>query len=679
LLSLISPTLPLFPYLSSVSVDELKEMLASATHVAIEDQILLIGPPYKPLKRLDPPLVFSSSSATDEEAAQAEQQQQQQHLSYSTSTLADSSSSSITASLSSSSPSHPSIRSIYLYNRRSLDAPSIPLSSSSSSSTDPTRTPLPILLSELPLTPPHPPPAWLEQLLNQVAGGGPLSQALSQYERLVSLNLAKGHTYVHRAQALVEAAVRCLEEQRIQRDAGQVASTNLGDHFLAIARDARELRRKYGKQAEGHESLLGNFNDNLRELEKWPLHPALGRALVEAVREGGGGGFGGDRGETGGALATPSLSPLGGSGSSSSSSGSSSGRGSSLLMAGLECEAIRKATVAAESTSSPPSSCRSSSSSWSSSLALDVTLLDCVPVGRVKDWFRECRITRDRLSRWMDEVDESFKRLEEGVEAQRGREGGRTEWGVEEGVDRGRVTHGGVEALTRQATEQEKAVALLERGHKEMLDRIRMSFGGGREEGGEGEGGPSSVPPSAKVVGTCQWLEGVLTRQAGVMAALEGIDHDMTSHVKELVQQKQLTGEWLRSRLAVISRLQGDIQTLRQNLSIGREGGRGRAGDRERSDVVTAHLHSRGVIHLPSPRPSILPFYLGNQAMHSERRNFLHLEHLEKLPSAYTGRSCPPSLPLSLPPSPLHPSLLSFSCPESNFLSLILLLLCSRK
>lgn len=264
-------------------------MLASAAHVAAEDQILLIGPPFKPLKRLDPPLVFSSSSATDEEAAQAEQQQQQQHLSYSTSTYGDSSSSSITASSSSSSPFPPSIRSIYLYNRRTLDAPSTP---PSSSSTDPTRIPLPVLLPDLPLTPPHPTPAWLEQLLNQVAGGGPLSQALSQYERLVSLNLAKGHTYVQRAQILLEAAVRCLEEQRIQRDAGRVASTNLGDHFLAIARDARELRRRYGKQAEGHESLLSSFNDNLRGLEKRPVHPALGRALLETVRERGRGGFG---------------------------------------------------------------------------------------------------------------------------------------------------------------------------------------------------------------------------------------------------------------------------------------------------------------------------------------------------------------------------------------------------
>ena len=259
-------------------------------------------------------------------------------------------------------------------------------------------------------------------------------------------------------------------------------------------------------------------------------------------------------------------------------------------MAGLECEAIRKATVAAESSSSSPSSLPSSSSSSSSSL--DITLLDCVPVGRVKDWYRECRNTRERLSRWMEEVNESFKRLEEGVEAQRGREEGRTEGGLEVDVDLEKVTQGDVEALMRQVIEQEKAVALLERGHKEMLDRIRTSFGGGGEGGGEGDVGPSAVPPSAKVVGTCQWLEGVLTRQAGVMASLEGIDHDMTAYMKELVQQKQRTGGCLRRRLAVISRLQGDIQALRQNLSIGRVGGR-EAGREGLKKEATSSPHIR--------------------------------------------------------------------------------------
>jgi len=560
-------------------------MLASAAHVAIEDQILLIGPPYKPLKRLDPPLVFSSSSATDEEAAQAEQQQQQQHLSSSsTSTYgsSSSSSSSITASFSSSATPSPT-RSIYLYNRRTLDAPSpLPSSSSSSTTTDPS-TPLPVLLPDLPLTPPHPTPPWLQHLLNQAAGGGPLSQALSQYERLVSLNLAKGHTYVQRAQLLLEASVRCLEEQRVQRDAGQVALTNLCDHFSTIARDARELRRRYGKQAEKHESLLENFNDNLRGLEKRKLHPALGKALREAVREGGRGGFaagGGGEGGGGGGSSTLSSSPLGGGSSGSSSSSSGSSRDFSLPTAGLECEAIRKATLAAAAASSSSSS--SPPSLPSSSSALEITLLDCVPVGRVTDWYRECRDTRERLSRWMDELNLSLKRLEEGVEAQRGgREGGRAGGRLE--VDLGKVAQEDVEALTRQLTEQEKAVALLERGHQEMLDRIRTSYG---EGGGEGGGGASSFPPSAsaKVVGTCQWLEGVLTRQAGVMASLEGIDHDMVLHMKGLAQQKQGTGRWLRSHLSAISRLQGDIQTLRQNLSIGkggREGGRegGRKGE----------------------------------------------------------------------------------------------------
>jgi hypothetical protein len=370
--------------------------------------------------------------------------------------------------------------------------------------------------------------------------------------------VAKGHAYQDRAQRLVEAAVRAQEEVRIQRDAGQVALTNLRDHFRAISRDADKLSRRHEKQAEKHRKLLENFNPNLRVLEQRPLHPALGTALRDSVKEGGreggrdGGGGTWSSSSATGSVTELSVSPLEGGSSSSRVSPSPPG---------VECEALRKA-------------CSAPSSS--------ITLYDTVPVGRVTEWYRECGETRERLDSWMRDVQASLRDLQAGVEAPSA---------LRVTADMGTAAQEEVDEITRRLSEQETAVALLEGGHAEMLERIETSLGG---EAAGPDALPSSSPSSsAKLVDTCQWLDGLLTRQAGVVVSLDSTDETMVGRLKAVFAQKERTARWLRGLLAEISRLQGDIQSLRVNLS------------------------------------------LGEQAMQAERRHFSHLEHLEHLPTAY--------------------------------------------
>ncbi len=571
------------------SVAELKRLLESAAGVAVEDQILLIGPPYKPLKRLDPPLVFSSSSARDDEG-----------LTTAAGVAAAYGGGSGSCSTGSMGPGASTTvevvgaRSIYLYSRRTLDAREAP----------PREAPLEVQCPELPTSPPEPAPAWLASIPSSssssagagvTSSGSRLAESLQNYERLVSLNLASGRAYVERGRRLLEACVRCLEEQRVQRDAGAVALANLLDHFGAIARDYEGLRARHAAQAGRHQALLQNFNPNLRRLDARPLHPALVEALRESLalhpstagssstsshhhhqqQQQSASAFGGDglgSGSSPGASGRHHLL-LGSSASSSSSAAASASSSASIAgsVPGLDCEAVEKVAAHAHAHAHAHAP---------QAETVTVTLRDCVPLKRVRDWYDECCRSHERLGRWVGEQGDSLAQLRKGVELQRG-EVRAVDWLGALARD--------VEALKAQLHEQEKSVATLEEAHTNALERIR----GALSDGGSGAGGASSGSSGAKQYDTCQWLRGLLDRQAGVMASLESVDYDMLAQTRALGDAKTKTGRWLGQHLLAVSRLQGDIQALRSNLVI------------------------------------------GEQALRTERRHFVQLEHLERLPEAY--------------------------------------------
>lgn len=551
------------------SVAELKRLLASAAGVAVEDQILLIGPPYKPLKRLDPPLVFSSSSARDDE-----------DLTTATATT--------TPTTTTDGGNGGGARSIYLYSRRTLEARAGagPLDSACSlSSRDGGGggdALLRVQLPDLPSAPDADPPAWLAS-----AGGRPdagaAAKSLLSYERLVSLNLARGRAYVERGRRLLEACVRCLEEQRVQRDAGGVALANLLDHFGAIARDYELLRARHAAQAGRHQALLQNFNPNLRRLDARPLHPALVEALRESLallpsahhhhhHQQAGAAASGLRVDGGGSSpgSIGSASSGGGGGRHHmllGSSASASAAAAATSVPGLDCEAVEKL-------SSSSGAGAGGRGGGGGATMPTVTLRDCVPLKRVRDWYEECCQTHDRLARWVGEVGVSLGHLQEGVELQRGEV---------RAVDWVAALAREAEALKAQLHEQEKSCATLEEAHGSALERVRGAL----------VGPPGDSGGAAKQYDTCQWLQGLLDRQAGVMVSLESVDLDMLSQAKRVEEAKGKTGAWLGRHLLAVSALQGEIQQLRQSLQI------------------------------------------GDQALRTERRHFAQLEHLERLPEAY--------------------------------------------
>jgi len=451
-------------------MEELKGRLAQETGIPPGDQILLIGPPFKQIKRLEPPLVFSSTSRDDRRLPSGTKKDEEKH--------------------------------IYLYNRRTVfdDTPA------------PEEVGLNVQLVDIPNASTLPPSITINNSSNSMDGSIiPLLKTLSQYERFFSLSLCRGNAYLERAKAVLEACVRGVEEQRIQRDAGDAALNNLMGYFDGIGSSLSSLLGEHQTQRQKNTSLLDSFEENLAKLQLVQLHPALGEALRENLRI--------DR-----------------------ASGTS-----------VDCTAIRKATQGER-----------------------VTLLDCVPVSRVRSWYEQCRTAFKHLDAFMNGLEAEMAQLRKGVDEHKG---------ASLPVDLSDLARE-LKSLKGIVTEQEKRLLLLDRDYRDAVERIRIALQSMRS------------PNSSDGYGmeARQWLEAMKTRQlteGGVLWALEQGDRDLLERASHIVNQKTRTSQWLFSGLRNISRLQSAIQSLTQNIKLGR------------------------------------------MALADEGHHFSQLVHLEKLPDAY--------------------------------------------
>lgn len=386
-------------------------------------------------------------------------------------------------------------RHIYLYNRRTLDHDTPP----------PEEGEFQLALVDL--------PNFSTISLNfpekAEAMGSPNAMTWAPYERYFSMNVARGQAYLERAKAVLEACVRVMEEQRIQRDAGDVALTNLLEHFEATWKNFSTLLNDHKSQHGQHAALLENFEAHLSRLQFTQLHPALVEALRENMRI--------DR-------------------ASASSA---------------DCMAFRKASQNER-----------------------VTLLDCVPVGRVRSWYEQCRTAFKRLGDFIDGMADKANKLYEGVQEQKG---------ATLPVDL-RSLSLELRSLKELVTEQEKRLIVLEKNCHDAANLIRSVSR------------PGARAPETALVDTHQRLEEMKARQmleGGVLWALDKADRDLVDRARSIVSHKTKSSQWLYAGLRNISRLQSGIQALRSDISMGR------------------------------------------LALVDEARDFSHLVHVEKLPDAY--------------------------------------------
>ena len=231
------------------SLIRFKNQLALFVSIPPEDQILLIGPPYK---RLDQ--TFGSQPSGDEP---------------------------------------PPPQRIFLYNKRFLVDDSTTTSDAL------------VRLPPYELNIPEPAADDLaatstgayDLVIRLSASSSPLLRALPGYERQLLANLKRGEAFVSFSEQVLTSCRKSLAAQEVQADALQAAIANLKDHFASLKSTFVSAQERLAAQQERHRGLLDTFESHLTALADVPLHPALVAAvggregLAGLVRSGTGAGM----------------------------------------------------------------------------------------------------------------------------------------------------------------------------------------------------------------------------------------------------------------------------------------------------------------------------------------------------------------------------------------------------
>ncbi len=135
--------------------------------------------------------------------------------------------------------------------------------------------PLPCVLTpldvELP-TSPDPSPITYN---DSTEPSSPLHQALSIYERRFMLHLCQGRAYADAADLRLESARNCILEQAVMVRALRAAVSNLSDHWNGATRTRAEFTAFFMEKNDEHGKILSGFEGTLKDLSEIHLHPAL--------------------------------------------------------------------------------------------------------------------------------------------------------------------------------------------------------------------------------------------------------------------------------------------------------------------------------------------------------------------------------------------------------------------
>lgn len=103
----------------------------------------------------------------------------------------------------------------------------------------------------------------------------PLHQALEVYERQFMLDLCRGRALADGADMRLKACRTCVAEQAVMARALRAAVSNLSDHRNGAARTRTEFCSIFHAQTTSHSAILGRFENHLASLANIPLHPTL--------------------------------------------------------------------------------------------------------------------------------------------------------------------------------------------------------------------------------------------------------------------------------------------------------------------------------------------------------------------------------------------------------------------
>eukprot|EP00743_Colponemidia_sp_Colp-15_P006967 GILK01007518.1.p1 GENE.GILK01007518.1~~GILK01007518.1.p1 ORF type:complete len:923 (-),score=202.67 GILK01007518.1:113-2881(-) len=156
---------------------------------------------------------------------------------------------------------------VFLFDRKSL----------SSSVPTPLLTPLqPLDISDAELqfeTPSLDVPMDLSS--SQIYLSSPLLKALPDYERAFHTDVQEGKSMLRQCEGLLRACKQSLMEEKVQQLAMDAVMKNLQRHNETTEISFKEFQKKFLAQDTRHTTILSTFQEDLENLRKVPLHPAL--------------------------------------------------------------------------------------------------------------------------------------------------------------------------------------------------------------------------------------------------------------------------------------------------------------------------------------------------------------------------------------------------------------------
>ncbi|GKY94741.1 hypothetical protein MPSEU_000439500 [Mayamaea pseudoterrestris] len=226
---------------SELTVANIRGHLAAA--VPANDQILLIGPPYKVVKDST---LQSDETLNSLRLGDAEDDPIPEHFGVPHKILA--------------TTERTGARRLFLFSKQSL----------SEHAPDPTPCHLEPMDVYVPQEPPGPSPLSLDPVSSP-----PLHQALAAYERQFMLYSVQGRSLADGADLRLAACKTCVQEQAVMARALRAAVSNLSETFNSATRTRAEFASGFQAKITAQGSLLQRFESILNNLAAVPLHPSL--------------------------------------------------------------------------------------------------------------------------------------------------------------------------------------------------------------------------------------------------------------------------------------------------------------------------------------------------------------------------------------------------------------------
>jgi len=251
---------------AELTVANIRNHLAAA--VPSNDQILLLGPPYKVPKdnTLQSLEILSSLRLGDKE--------DEESMNNGGGGGRNSQESSNDASSQQPQTTQPQQRRILSTTERSGARRLFLFSKQALSENAP--DPPPCILGPMDVMLPSEPPGSSPLNMTQSAvASQPLHQALAAYERQFMLYLCQGRVLADAADLRLQACKQCVQEQAVMARALRAAVSNLSDHFNGAARTRSEFTSLFQTKTSSHAMILQRFESTLASLGSIPLHPSL--------------------------------------------------------------------------------------------------------------------------------------------------------------------------------------------------------------------------------------------------------------------------------------------------------------------------------------------------------------------------------------------------------------------